>query len=155
MALGGAPVVDLHTQRSAAFYVMHGRLVEWGKVLLQGAKADEPDARDEQPPMPKKIWTPTEESRAWAVDRLVRALTPRDQIVMRVFYKAREAEYWEKIEEEEQLQILTDLCREFNARWRTYCAQTQQLPVTLRGYHFGPIREAAVQELCRKVLTIE
>jgi hypothetical protein len=132
---------------ASACAAMHDDLALWGKILLQGAKGDEPHDDEWLKPLPKRAWTAGEESAAWATDTLVRTLPPREQAILRTFYRGREAEYWHELGAEERAKIETDMCREFNYRWRMYCAETQQLPVTLRGYHFGPLREAAIRRL--------
>lgn len=129
-----------------AYARVHLRLVLYGQVLLQQAKGDEPDARDDQT-IRKRIWTAREEAAAWEVQQQVVLLPARERIVVNAFYKAREAEYWHELEPERALTILADMCREINYRVRRWACEVQELPRTVRPHQVQPIRDGAIREL--------
>lgn len=141
-------VNDTTSAQWTEFYAMHERLVHYGKVLLQGATGEQLGHNGDREPLKKAPWTALDEATAWATHQLATTLPARERIVLQVFYRSREAEYWHELDDEQQSEIETLLCREANYRMRQYCAEVQKLPVTIRGYHFRPIREAAVRELC-------
>lgn len=134
----------------ASVAAMHKRLVLWGQVLLQGATGEELSENRTREPGTKTPWTPAQEEAAWAVDHQVNALQPKPRFVLRVFYRAWQAECWDEFEPDKQLEIEAQLCRELNARWRSYCCGIGELPRTIRSYQLLAIREAAVRELCER-----
>jgi hypothetical protein len=137
-------------QQRQAFMRMHIELVHWGKVLLGGAiaKDDATVLVNDEPP-PKIIWTPRDESRAWATDRRVNLLEARNRLALRVFYRGREAEYWDELEPAKQCDVLRDMCRELNARWRGYCASYREPAPPISWYAFESSWRATVYMLAR------
>ena len=131
---------------NAAYTRTHRRLIQYGQVLLQQAKGDEPDARDEQT-IRKRIWTAAEEQAAWDVLRQVILLPARERIVVNAFYRAREADYWHELEPDKALEILTDMCREINYNVRRWACEAQELPRTVRPHQVLPIRDTAIREI--------
>lgn len=131
-----------------AFERQHDELAHWGEVLLHGAKGDEPLVI-EGDELPKRIWTREDEARAEAVNRRVNLLDPKTRFALRVFYKGREAKHWSEYGPNEQRQILTDMCRELNARWRRYCADAGQEAEPIGWYQLESIWRSTVVMLAR------
>lgn len=138
-------------ERTSAYRQMDGRLIHYGKVLLQQAKGDEPDARDERTPIPRVVWTAAEETRAWQVQRLVILLPPTARFIIQAFYKAREADYWHELSPLQQGGVEASMCREVNARVREFCRLHGGTPLlVLRQTYFRELRIGAVKDLCAK-----
>lgn len=132
---------------SSAFRQTNAALIRYGEVWLQGASGQELGTRDEREPVPRIPWTGKQLADAWQTHLCVIRLAPKPRIVVQVFYRAQQASYWHELEPDKQRTIEDELCREINARWRSYCATIPQLANTVRGYQVQTIREAAIRAL--------
>lgn len=142
-------------QHWSAFQAMHDRLVLWGQIMLRGVMS--PDGPSGVPSGERNamlkavVWTGSQQAAAMELhSRVIRLPEVRQRIVLQIFYRAWEAEFWHELEPDDQSKIEAEMCREGLFRMRRYNAENAgSLVLILRQSEFRTVREAAVWELLR------
>ena len=135
----------------AACADMHDRLIAWGRIIIVGGKGDR-QKWDSDSTRQHFEFTPTQHDAAWRLHIMVGQLPEvRHRFVLPAFYRHIEADVWDGLTPQRQLQIIRDrMAAEVNENLRGFTLATGQWLPRVDEWTFEGIRLRAIRMLVNR-----
>lgn len=140
-----------HDTIKQACAAMHIRLIAWGRIIIVGGKGDR-QKWDSDSTRQHFEFTPAQFDAAWRLHIMVGQLPEvRHRFVLPAFYRHIEADVWDGITFNRQMQIIDErLAPEVNEGLRAFTLATGQRVPTVRPDDFEGIRGRAIRQLVNR-----
>lgn len=140
----------------AACADMHDRLIKWGRIIIVGGKGARQKWDDSDPDRKYFDFTPADHDAAWRLHMMVGQLPEvRHRFVLPAFYRNIEADVWDGLTPQRQLQIIRDrMAAEVNENLRGFTLSTGQWLPRVDEWTFEGIRLRAIRMLVNREATV-